>query len=122
MYTDPVIVNSEKSRRPYISFYLNGIRQRVYSGRVLGISIYPNKAKKHADRLSSLQALRKELLKALAAGSYPYQPPTISKNDEAQQLLEQIAQLTAITNQIAEQNAKCISELERIKKLLENYC
>ena len=118
MNTDPIIINAEKPGRPYISFYLNGIRQRIYSGRVLGLPIFPNKAKTSAERLSSLQSLKTALLKALASDSLPYQPPIISKDHESQHLFKQIARLTADTNRIAEENARCTAELERIKKLL----
>lgn len=121
MYTEPIIVNPEKPGRPYISFYLNGIRQRIYSGRVLGLPIYPNKAKNPADRLSSLQTLRKALLSALETDTFPFLPLTISDSDQVQRLIKELVRLTADINRIVEQSAQCKAEIDQIKMLLADH-
>lgn len=120
MYTDPIIVNPEKPGRPYISFYLNGIRQRIYSGRVLGLPIYPNKAKNSADRLSSLQALKTTLISALDTDSFPFLP---SRNSEPDlQLMRGVINQLRMEAKVANTlNLQQLAKLEHIHNLLADY-
>lgn len=67
-FTEPEIVLSDS--RSYVWFYLNGERKRVYSGKDLGIPIFPNRATNRKEKLRRLEALRKELLCQLASETY----------------------------------------------------
>lgn len=113
MYTEPIIVNTENSARAYISFYFNGFRQRIYSGRALGLKIFPNRAKTYKERIRSLQTLKAELLKALAADKYPFQPE-LAKDRDVRLIIRQIQQLTTETQRVNEFHGLHIRQLEAI--------
>ena len=120
MYTEPIIFNPKKPKRSYIKFYLNDNRQRVYSGRALGLPIFPNKAKTPKERLSSLQLLKKELVKALATDTYPYHPPK-SKDADLNLIQSEIHRLKAEWKRANELNEQLFERLENMQKMLVDY-
>lgn len=120
MNTEPIIVNTAKSARAYISFYFNGVRQRIYSGRALGLKIFPNRIKTPKERIRSLQTLRAELLKALAADKYPFQL-AISSEQDLQHILRALNQLTMESKQSNALNQLRLTKLEQIHDLLADY-
>lgn len=72
MYTEPKIVISEElTKRGYIIYYFNGLRQREYNGKRLNLKINPNYCKSYNERLKLLKKLQYEFTKALEAGWNP---------------------------------------------------
>jgi integrase len=72
MYTEPKITLTKDLRaRGYISFYLNGQRVRIFNGRTLNLSIYPNRSKSYKERLRLFNDLLFDLNKALKNNGYP---------------------------------------------------
>jgi integrase len=95
VYTNPVIKNSKKlNSRVFVEFYYNNERVREYSGKSIGLNIFPGRAKTIAERTASLKLLSKELSKALAAGTYSRERKTLEPT--AKSTLEQV--LTAALN------------------------
>ena len=71
MYTEPKITLTKDLRvRGYISFYLNGERVRIFNGRTLNHSIYPNRSKSFKERLRLFNDLLFDLNKALKNNNY----------------------------------------------------
>ena len=71
MYTEPKITLTKDLRvRGYISFYLNGERVRIFNGRTLNLSIYPNRSKSFKERLRLFNDLLFDLNKALKNNNY----------------------------------------------------
>lgn len=77
MFTDLEIKVS--TSRSFVEFYYDGARVRIASGKLLGLPIYPNRAKKDSDRKKLLERLKYELQKALEKGWNPLQPDELNK-------------------------------------------
>jgi integrase len=76
MYSEPIIHNTpELGSRTYIEFYLDGARQRLYNGNLLGIKCNPNRAKSLPEREKALNHLLFQLRKQLEKGWKPDQEP-----------------------------------------------
>lgn len=69
MYTEPIIVIGKSSKtRSYIYYYFNGKRYKEYSGKKLGLHIFPNLAKTEKEQKLLLEQLKFEFLLALRSG------------------------------------------------------
>lgn len=94
MYTEPTIVNADRLKcKCYVTFHVNGVRQRVFSGRPLGLKIFPNRAKTLKQRQRSLELLRAETAKRLAADSFPFQQES-AKDRDVRIIVAELQQLT----------------------------
>lgn len=120
MYTEPKIVNPEATKRPYIIFYYNGTRQRVYSGRVLGLRLYPLKAKTPKERKLILEQLREALVKALSEGKYT-NPPILSKDEDLRLILAEIHHLSIELKKANQQFKQQSAKLKEIQTRLDDY-
>ncbi|WP_156305995.1 tyrosine-type recombinase/integrase [Sphingobacterium endophyticum] len=69
MYTDPIIVQGKDIKtRSYIYYYFNGKRYKEYTGKKLGLHIFPNSAKTLKEQRKLLDQLQFEFLSALKNG------------------------------------------------------
>lgn len=120
MYTEPKIVNAEGPGRPYVTFSFNGVRQRVSSGRVIGLRLHPIKAKTPEERKLILVQLREALVKALANGKYT-NPPTLSKDEDVRRILTEIHHLSKKLNVANQQFKQQSAKLKEIQTHLDDY-
>lgn len=121
MYTEPTIVNADRLKcKGYVTFYLNGIRHRVVSGRPLGLRIFPNRAKTVESRRKGLEWLREEIVKRLDAGTFPLQPePT--KNDDIRLIVSELSQLKLEIQRAINLHVLQLSRIEAIQEQLAEY-
>jgi integrase len=72
MYTEPEIISTnDLSKRSYIKFYFNGERYREYNGKLISLSLNPNRAKTLKERNKLLRMLVFEFKIRLQAGWSP---------------------------------------------------
>ena len=64
------ITSTKDTERSFISITINGKRYREYTGKRLGLDIYPNKEKSNKDRTRLFKKLEFEFTKALEEGIY----------------------------------------------------
>lgn len=121
MYTEPTIVNADRLKcKGYVTFYLNGVRHRVVSGRPLGLRIFPNRAKTVESRRKGLEWLREELVRRLASDSYPFQADS-AKDADVRMIaggLQQLTQQLKRANKLSEEQ---LLEIRQILNVLTNY-
>lgn len=121
MYTEPIIVNADRLKcKGYVTFYLNGIRHRVVSGRPLGLRIFPNRAKTVQSRRKSLEWLRAEILMRLVADTFPLQPEP-AKDEDVRLIVKELHQLTLETKRANELHEQRLARLEAIQIQLADY-
>lgn len=71
MYTDPIIViGKDLKTRSYLYYYFNGKRYKEYTGKKIGVPIFPNSAKSLKEKKKLLDQLCFEFLKRLKDGSF----------------------------------------------------
>ena len=71
MFTEPrIILNKDLKKRAYVSFYFNGVNQKIYTGNKIGLEIYPNNAKVYKDRKRLLVQLQSEISIRLKDGTF----------------------------------------------------
>lgn len=69
MYTEPIIVQGKDLKtRSFIYYYYNGKRYKEYTGKKIGLHIFPNSAKNQKEQKRLLEQLRFEFLTALKSG------------------------------------------------------
>lgn len=121
MYTEPIIVNADRLKcRGYVTFQLDGIRQRVASGRTLGLPIYPNRAKTLKLRREGMEWLRAEIVKCLAEGSFPMKPESAHDAD-VRLIVNELHQLTREIKRANELHEVRLARLEAIHIQLADY-
>ncbi len=70
MYTEPIIVQAKDlNTRSYIYYYFNGKRYKEYTGKKIGLHIFPNSAKSIKEQKKLLEQLKFEFLTALKSGA-----------------------------------------------------
>jgi integrase len=113
-FSEPQIVTSDNlGLQSYIVFYFEGKRIRVYSGKQIGIHLFPNKATTQRERLARLHSLRSECLKLLISEQYPYVPMVESVSIEVK-VSSTLEYLQAVLN-----DKKTMKLSERYKKDLQ---
>lgn len=71
MFTEPrIILSKDLKKRSYVSFYLDGVNHKIYTGNKIGLDIYPNNAKVFKDRKRLLEQLQSEIYVRLKDGSF----------------------------------------------------
>lgn len=80
MFTEPQIYSpKELSKRAFVHFYYEGKRFRLYNGRSLEISCFPNNCHTAEDRSRELRRLSREVHSSLKKGWNPSQANSVAR-------------------------------------------
>jgi len=119
MYIDLTIINAENlKQKAYITFYFEGVRQRIYSGRAVGLMIFPNRAKTVKVRVKRLEALKRALIELVENESYPYVAENGSK--EADKVILLLKRLKENTGSLGKMSEHQLQELKLIQESLSS--
>lgn len=121
MYTEPTIVNADRLKcKGYVTFYLNGVRHRVVSGRPLGLRIFPNRAKTVESRRKGLEWLKAEIVKRLAADTFPLQPEP-AKDEDVRLIVSELHQITREIKRANQLHEIHLGRVEAMQKQLADF-
>lgn len=123
MDTDLTIINAENlKQKAYITFYFEGVRQRIYSGRAIGLMIFPNRAKTVKVRVKRLEAIKRAVLELVETNSYPYLPENESREvAKIIALLQTLKQKDGRSNKLSEQQKQKLRLLNQaLTEFLDN--
>jgi hypothetical protein len=120
MYTALTIINANNlQQKAYVSLYFEGRRKRIYSGRAIGLKIFPNRAKTIDERTRRLNALKDELQVLLETNNYPYVPKNESR--EAAQLISLLESLKEKTGHPGQLNESQKQKLRSLNQALTEF-